>query len=53
MPAGMVPITVYFLLLLVAPLGLLLAYSVWQASFFAVTPTFTLQNYARILASPL
>ncbi|MBV9560451.1 MAG: ABC transporter permease subunit [Bradyrhizobium sp.] len=53
MPPGMVPIALYFALMLLAPLGLLIAYSFWKASFFAVTPTFTLQNYQRVLTSSL
>ena len=50
---GVVPLVLYFAVLLIAPLGLLVAYSFWKASFFAVTPAFTLQNYARLLNSPL
>ena len=50
---GAVPLVVYYAVLLVAPLGLLVAYSFWKASFFAVTRTLTLTNYARIVSSPL
>ena len=39
--------------MLLAPLCLLFAYSFWKASFFAVTRTFTIQNYAQLLNSPL
>ncbi len=50
---GAVPLILYFAVLLIAPLGMLVAYSFWKAGFFAVTPTFTVQNYARLLNSPL
>ncbi len=50
---GIVPLMLYFAALLIAPLGLLVAYSFWKASFFAVTRTFTLENYARLLDSTL
>ncbi len=53
LPAGMLPLTVTFAALLVAPICLLLLYSVWKASFFAVIHVLTPANYLRILGSPL
>ena len=50
---GVVPLIAYFAVMLLVPMGVLVAYSFWRASFFAVTPTFTLQNYARLLGTPL
>lgn len=50
---GAIPLVIYFAVLLLAPLGLLVAYSFWKAGFFAVTHTFTVQNYAKLLSSPL
>lgn len=53
MPLGVVPICVYFSLLLIGPLCLLVLYSFWKASFFAVDHTLTLNNYFRVLNSAL
>src|SRR5438552_3267541 len=53
MPLGMGPLGAYFALMLLGPLCLLVLYSFWKASFFAVDHHFTLSNYARLLTSPL
>ena len=52
-PLGMLPFAGYFSLFLLAPLCLLILYSFWEASFFAVTRELTLHNYIRFAASPL
>jgi ABC-type spermidine/putrescine transport system permease subunit II len=53
MPLGMVPLVVYVALFLLAPACLLVLYSFWEASFFAVEREFTLINYIRLATSPL
>ncbi len=52
-PFGMLPLTIYFSLFLLAPLFLLILYSFWEASFFAVTRELTLHNYIHFATSPL
>ena len=53
LPVAMVPLSIVFGALLIGPLILLICYSFWKASFFAVVREFTLANYGRILGSPL
>ena len=53
LPAGALPAAVYLVILLIAPLSVLVAYSFWKADFFSVTRTFTLENYQRLIDSPL
>lgn len=52
-PAGILPVLAYLALLLLVPLGVLVTYSFWKADFFSVTRTFTLENYQRLVTSPL
>ena len=53
LPAGMLPLAATFTVLLVAPTGLLVLYSFWTASFFAVIHVLTPANYLRILGGGL
>ena len=50
---GLVPALGYLGVMLAVPLGLLVVYTFWRADFFAVTRTFTLDNYVRLATSPL
>ena len=52
-PDGAVPATLYLCLLLIIPLSVLVTYSFWKADFFSVTRTFTLENYAQLIDSPI
>lgn len=53
LPAGLVPVLAYLGVMLLVPIGVLIAYSFWKADFFSVTRTFTLENYQRFGTSPL
>ncbi len=43
------PLSIWLLIFLVAPFIMLLLFSVWQVVDFALSPTFTLGNYAQFL----
>lgn len=53
LPAGIIPVLGYLAVILVVPICVLVAYTFWKADFFSVTRTFTLENYQRLLTSPL
>ncbi len=53
LPPGLLPLAATFASLLAAPICLLVLYSFWKASFFAVVHVLTPANYLRILGSPL
>ena len=44
-PLSAYPLTLYFITVLVVPVGVLLLYSFWTAGFFTVIEDFTLENY--------
>lgn len=53
LPAGIVPLGGYLAIMLLVPICVLIAYTFWKADFFSVNRTFTLENYERLLTSPL
>jgi ABC-type spermidine/putrescine transport system permease subunit II len=46
---GATPLSIYLLLLLALPVGILVLYSVWTAGFFTVVRQLTLENYEEVL----
>jgi spermidine/putrescine transport system permease protein len=51
--AQLAPGTAFYLVFLVAPLGLLLAYSFFRAGFFETEPAFTLESYRSVFGDSL
>ncbi|MCY7300209.1 MAG: ABC transporter permease, partial [Ilumatobacteraceae bacterium] len=45
---GALPVSAYIAVTLVAPAGVLVLYSFWEAGFFTVERTLTWENYARV-----
>lgn len=50
---GALPMSVYVLLVLVAPLIVLAVYSLWTADFFGVTHIWTTANYSQVFSGSL
>jgi ABC-type spermidine/putrescine transport system permease subunit II len=53
LPAGAVPLVAFFAAILIAPVALLVLYSFFEPSFFAVIEVLTVQNYRLILTTSL
>lgn len=47
------PAAAFYAFAFLAPLAILLVYSVWRVNGFDLVPTFTLDNYAKTITSPL
>lgn len=50
---GAAPLSVYLVVFLVLPVGVLLLFSLWEAGFHTVVRELTLENYGRVFTEPL
>jgi spermidine/putrescine transport system permease protein len=53
LPGPAIPIALFLVIVLLAPVSVMAIYSFWKASFFAVSHEFTLENYVRIVDQAL